>query len=95
MDARHSLDVVVPAYNEGEGLREFQARLAAVLDQEDGLRCRVIYVDDGSRDDTWAVIESLIGADSPSANDCSLTMIGLALPTFLIRNPESVRVRSA
>lgn len=57
------LTVVVPAYNEGESLRVFHARLAAVLDQLD-LVCDVLYVDDGSRDDTHAVMESLRAGDA-------------------------------
>lgn len=56
------LTVVVPAYNEGAGLRAFHARLAAVLDGLD-LDCAVLYVDDGSRDDTAAVAEALRAAD--------------------------------
>ena len=56
------LCVVVPAYNESEGLREFHQRLAAVLDQLD-LRSEVLYIDDGSRDNTYAVMESLRTAD--------------------------------
>jgi glycosyltransferase involved in cell wall biosynthesis len=59
----NDLCVVVPAYNESEGLREFHTRLAAVLDQLD-LRSTVLYVDDGSRDDTYAVMESLRAADA-------------------------------
>lgn len=55
--------VVVPAYNEGDGLREFHRRLAVVLDEID-LDGRVIYVDDGSRDDTWQVMRSLAEADA-------------------------------
>lgn len=58
-----TLGVVVPAYNESAGLREFHARLAAVLDKLD-LGCTVLYVDDGSRDDTWAVMESLRAGDT-------------------------------
>lgn len=57
------LCVVVPAYNESEGLREFHKRLAAVLDQL-GLRSTVLYVDDGSLDDTYAVMESLRAGDA-------------------------------
>lgn len=57
-----SLAVVVPAYNESEGLREFQRRLGLVFDVLD-LDCSVLYVDDGSRDDTWQVMESLRAAD--------------------------------
>lgn len=58
-----TLTVVVPAYNESAGLREFHARLAAVFDTLD-LACTVLYVDDGSRDDTWTVMESLRAADT-------------------------------
>jgi glycosyltransferase involved in cell wall biosynthesis len=58
-----TLTVVVPAFNESEGLREFHARLAAVFDHIE-LRCSVLYVDDGSRDDTWTVMQSLREADS-------------------------------
>jgi glycosyltransferase involved in cell wall biosynthesis len=57
------LTVVVPAYNEGESLREFHARLAAVLDKL-VLASEVLYVDDGSRDDTYAVMESLRAMDA-------------------------------
>lgn len=46
------LSVLVPAYNESAVLDGFHQRLAAVLDGLD-LDCRVLYVDDGSRDDTW------------------------------------------
>lgn len=56
------LSVVVPAYNEGESLREFHARLAAVFDKLD-MNCSVLYVDDGSRDDTWAVMCALRESD--------------------------------
>jgi len=57
------LAVVVPAYNESEGLREFQRRIGLVFDALD-LECSVLYVDDGSRDDTWQVMESLRAADA-------------------------------
>lgn len=56
------LTVVVPAYNEAAGLAAFHQRLSAVLDGL-GLDCRVLYVDDGSRDATWAAIESLVADD--------------------------------
>lgn len=59
----HELVVIVPAYNEGVGLHEFHTRLGKVLD-EMGLRAGVCYVDDGSNDDTWAVISTLGEQDS-------------------------------
>ena len=61
------LTVVVPAYNESEGLRDFHARLAAVLDGlasgDAPLETGVLYVDDGSRDDTWAILSTLRESD--------------------------------
>jgi polyisoprenyl-phosphate glycosyltransferase len=63
MQRTQTLAVVVPAYNEGEGLRDFHARLAPVLAALPELDGRVLYVDDGSRDDTWSVIESLAASD--------------------------------
>jgi glycosyltransferase involved in cell wall biosynthesis len=56
------LTVVVPAYNESEGLRDFHARLAKVLDGLD-LESEVLYVDDGSRGDTYAIMRALADED--------------------------------
>ncbi len=56
------LTVVVPAYNESAVLRSFHERLCKVLDGLP-LACDVLYVDDGSHDDTWSIIESLVAAD--------------------------------
>jgi glycosyltransferase involved in cell wall biosynthesis len=56
------LSIVVPVFNEAAGLPRFHERLAAVarqLRQQRGLACEVVYVDDGSRDDTYAVARSL------------------------------------
>ncbi len=58
-----TLAVVVPAYNEAEGLAQFHARLVAVLDRLD-LVATVVYVDDGSRDATWSVMAGLAAADA-------------------------------
>ncbi|WP_199535963.1 glycosyltransferase family 2 protein [Dyella solisilvae] len=56
------LSIVVPAYNEAAVLKTFHARLCSVLD-ELPLDCNVLYVDDGSADDTWALIEELAARD--------------------------------
>ena len=56
------LTVVVPAYNEAAVLRMFHQRLRLVLDTL-ALESSVLYVDDGSADDTWTIIESLIASD--------------------------------
>jgi len=56
------LCVVVPAFNEREGLREFHARLGAVLDRLD-FDGEVLYVDDGSTDNSYAIMCELRDAD--------------------------------
>ena len=57
------LSVVVPAFDEQAVLPEFHARLAAVFDRLVDLDCEVIYVNDGSRDRTRAVIGELARVD--------------------------------
>lgn len=59
---RESLSVVVPAYNEQEVLPEFHRRTSAVL-QGMGLPYEIVYVNDGSRDGTLAVLNALSAAD--------------------------------
>lgn len=63
---RDRLTVVVAAFNEAQSLPELHRRLAAVLvglAAEDGVDGGVLYVDDGSTDATWAVLQSLAAAD--------------------------------
>jgi len=59
------LTVVIAAFNEADALPALQPRIAAVLDAlaGDGIEGRVLYVDDGSRDDTWRVLEAIAAAD--------------------------------
>lgn len=59
---RERLTAVVPAYNEAAGLGEFHRRLCSVFDRLP-VSARVLYVDDGSTDETWATIESLARTD--------------------------------
>lgn len=56
------LSLVVPLYNEEESLSELFAWIARVLK---GRNFEVIFIDDGSRDGSWAVVESLV-ADHPA-----------------------------
>ncbi len=53
-----TLSVVVPVFNEGAALLAFHTRLARVMNGI-GESWEVIYVNDGSRDDSLAVLESL------------------------------------
>jgi glycosyltransferase involved in cell wall biosynthesis len=52
------VSVVVPVYNEEDGLPELQRRLDAALDGLDG-GWEVVYVDDGSIDGSAALLEAL------------------------------------
>jgi glycosyltransferase involved in cell wall biosynthesis len=53
-----SISVIVPAYNEEESLEEFHRRLSLVLD-DIGAPAEIVYVNDGSRDNSLAVITAL------------------------------------
>ena len=66
MPSHRSLTVVVAAYNEQAALPLLHPRIRAALAGLD-FETRVLYVDDGSRDDTWAVIDSLAAADPRAA----------------------------
>ncbi|MEP6908236.1 MAG: glycosyltransferase family 2 protein, partial [Pseudoxanthomonas sp.] len=64
MSVRPTLAIVVPCFNEEEVLPETALRLAMLLDQlvRDGRAAPDSYacfVDDGSQDNTWAIIEDL------------------------------------
>lgn len=56
------LNIIVPCYNEQEVLPWAAGKLqevAARLDAELKVKARLLFVDDGSRDDTWHIIETL------------------------------------
>jgi glycosyltransferase involved in cell wall biosynthesis len=52
------LSVVVPVFNENESLRELHGELTSVS-AEHGIECEFIFVDDGSNDGSWDVIQQL------------------------------------
>lgn len=55
------LSIVVPLYNEEESLAELKAWIDQVLN---GRSYEVIFVDDGSRDGSWNVVQQLAEADA-------------------------------
>ncbi len=57
------LTVVVAARNEADALPELHPRIMAVLRRLDGVEGRVLYVDDGSTDATWEVMQRLARRD--------------------------------
>jgi glycosyltransferase involved in cell wall biosynthesis len=58
------LDIVIPIYNEQENLPELYRRLKKVCDQLDETTCRIIYVNDGSRDDSMGIMQEQCKEDS-------------------------------
>ena len=56
------LSIVVPVYDEAESLPELADRIRAAM-ASGGLDFEVWLVDDGSRDESWAVIERLHAED--------------------------------
>jgi len=59
---RPQIEFIVPAYNEGEGLVRTYERLIEVLESS-GLQGNIIFIDDGSRDNTWDVLTNLAQKD--------------------------------
>ena len=56
------LSIVIPAYNEEENLRKLHSELKNVLPQLN-MSWEIIFIDDGSNDDTWDEIKSLCAED--------------------------------
>ncbi|TXH74164.1 MAG: glycosyltransferase [Lysobacteraceae bacterium] len=64
---RDRITAVVAAYNEAEALPVLHPRIAAVLDamaEHSGIDGQILYVDDGSRDATWRVLQDIAKADN-------------------------------
>ena len=73
--AAQGLSIVVPVYNEAAGLSRLHQRLndlATTLRQRYGLACEVVYVDDGSSDETLGIARGL-GADALDIQVVSLS----------------------
>lgn len=64
------LSIVVPCFNEEAVLKETYSRLEGVRERliADGKisrRSEIVFVDDGSRDETWQIIEAWVHAGAP------------------------------
>jgi glycosyltransferase involved in cell wall biosynthesis len=58
-----NISVVIPLLNEEGSLPELSAWIAKVMD-ENKFSYEIIFVDDGSKDDSWKIIESLSATNS-------------------------------
>lgn len=56
------LSIIVPVYNEHESLAQLHAEIAAVCVPQQ-IDHEIIFVDDGSRDGSWAIIQQLSQTD--------------------------------
>lgn len=61
---KNNLTIIVPCYNEEQVLLETNKQLCAIVTDEMqkkniGNKSRILYVNDGSYDDTWSIIEKL------------------------------------
>lgn len=56
------LSIVVPLFNEAESLPELHSWIVRVV-REHNLSYEVVFVDDGSKDGSWEVIEQLSASD--------------------------------
>jgi hypothetical protein len=55
--ASSALSVVVPCYNEEAVIRELYRRVSAVCRTLVGESYELVLVNDGSRDETWAILQ--------------------------------------
>jgi len=58
------LTIVLPCFNEQQGLTEAHRRISTVAGSEVGDDYELVLVNDGSRDATWQVMQQLATADS-------------------------------
>ena len=61
---RDFISLVVPFYNEGEGVRFFTEAIVPIMEQIPGIGFEVVCVDDGSRDRTLELLLGVAGSDS-------------------------------
>jgi len=66
------LSVVVPCYNESEVISLFYRELKSVLDSLPELSYEILFVDDGSIDDTLLILNQ-IAEEDPAVRVCSLS----------------------
>ncbi len=60
---RPALSVVIPCYNEAACLELLYARVAAAARAAVGDDHEIVFINDGSRDDSWTVMQRLAAAD--------------------------------
>jgi len=64
MDSAFRLSVAIPVDNEESVLPELLRRTCTALDQVPGGRHEIVFVDDGTTDQTFAILEEAARRDS-------------------------------
>jgi len=59
MESRFCLSVIVPVFNEEESLNQFHTCLCHALEKMDDYLLQIIYINDGSTDTSWEMIQRL------------------------------------
>ncbi|MAE60458.1 MAG: glycosyltransferase [Planctomycetaceae bacterium] len=59
-----NLAIIIPVYNEQENLPELTRRLTAACETMEGIDWRVIFVNDGSTDESWRMLGESHAADA-------------------------------
>ena len=53
------ISVIIPIYNEEENIYELYNKLVNVLEKDIKVKYELIFIDDGSRDNTWDILNEL------------------------------------
>lgn len=72
MASNSLLSVVVPVFNEAEGIGYFHERATAALEAIAGVNFELVYVDDGSRDGSYEIMRDM-AKDDPRARIIKLS----------------------
>lgn len=57
------LNIVVPCYNESDVLEKFYSEIKNVIGELKNVECKIIFIDDGSKDNTLEIIKKLSSED--------------------------------
>ena len=63
MNKKRLISIVVPVFNESEVIAAFYARMKKVVDSLNSILYEIIFIDDGSKDDSYDRIKQLAHAD--------------------------------
>jgi len=63
LETAKKISMIVPIYNETAVIQEFYRRASSALAALEGLDYEIVFVDDGSRDDSYAQLQALASDD--------------------------------